>query len=156
MIAPLRQVLRRAGGKPPALLLSGLLLLAAPAWAAGLDSLAGKPIQDLAAWQDVAPTLRSVVRGRQQIIFEHLRAPVGAVTVQDGLAWAWGCHGGDCTANGLFLGHDPVTGIVYMLLVAEGEMDRQVPPRGTAWPPALVRGVATMRPDLAERVGRGR
>ncbi|UFN50257.1 hypothetical protein LPC08_06425 [Roseomonas sp. OT10] len=130
--------------------------MATPAWAAGLESLSGRPMQDLAAWEDVAPTLRSVVRGRQQMIFEHLRAPGSAVTVEDGLAWAWGCEGGDCRRDGLFLGHDPATGVLYMLLVTDGALDRQVPPRGTAWPATFVRAVGTIRPDLAERVSKGR
>ena len=114
----------------------------------------GRPMRDLAAMEDMAPILRSVVRGRQQIIFEHIRAPGEGVRITHGHLWAWGCNGGDCARDGLFMGRDPRGDLFYMLLIRDGELDRQVPPRGTAWPDALVEAVAPIRPDLVARLSR--
>ncbi len=151
-----------AGGQPlaPLLFLLGLFCLPATARAdngvvADASELEGQTIQQLGALQDMAPMLRNVARGRQQVIFEHLRAPGSHVQAEDGFAWAWGCHGGDCAQNGLFLGHEPKNGLLWMLLIRDGELDRQVPPRGSPWPAPLVKGVASVSAELAARMARG-
>lgn len=116
----------------------------------------GITLRELAAQPGVAPTLRSVVRGRQEVIFRHLRAPGEPVRADQGYAWAWGCNGGNCARDGLFLAYEPATDNLWMLLVQEGELDRQVPPRGSPWPEALARAVSAQRPDLGARVSGGR
>ena len=155
---------RGAGGQPSAPFLVWLLLAALAIYPAAaqddlrpeLTEFAGMTLQQLAAQPGVAPTLRSVVRGRQEVIFRHLRAPGNPVQAADGYAWAWGCNGGDCPREGLFLAYEPSTDNLWMLLVREGELDRQVPPRGSPWPERLVRAVSTQRPDLGTRVSRVR
>ena len=151
---------RGADGGPSALLLVWLLL-AAPVQAQegpppDAASLAGMTLRELAAQPGAAPTVRSVVRGRQEVIFRHLRAPGAPVQAAQGYAWAWGCNGGDCARDGLFLAYEPTTGNLWMLLLQGGELDRQVPPRGSPWPEFLVRAVSAERPDLAQRMARGR
>lgn len=153
---------RGAGGQPLAPLLFALALFCLPVQARADDAvvsdaseLEGRTIQQLGALQDTAPMLRNVARGRQQVIFEHLRAPGSYVHAEDGFAWAWGCQGGDCARNGLFLGHEPKNGLLWMLLIRDGELDRQVPPRGSPWPAPLVKGVASVSQELAARMARG-
>ena len=90
------------------------------------------------------------------MIFRHLRAPGDPVQAADGYLWAWGCNGGDCPREGLFLAYEPSTDNLWMLLVREGELDRQVPPRGSPWPEQLVRAVSAQRPDLGTHVSRVR
>lgn len=115
--------------------------------------LAGITLRDLAALPDVAPLLRTVVRGRQSAVFRHLRAPGTATRTRDGVAWAWGCEGGDCARDGLLLAHHPASGTLWLVLLQEGEATLTVPPRRSTWPEVVRAAVAEHRPDLAARLG---
>ncbi|MFC0409269.1 hypothetical protein [Roseomonas elaeocarpi] len=143
------------------MLLGLLLVLLASSVARSQDvptaeSLRGKTMQELGAQQDVAPMLRNVARGRQQVIFDHLRAPGEGVQVKDGYAWAWGCNGGNCRENGLLIGYEPADALFWMVLIRDGELDRQVPPRGSPWPAPLAAAVSAIDPTIGERLASGR
>jgi len=152
------RICRRAGGRPPALLRSILLaapLLAAPAAAQPAPepsplTLAGRPVAALAAHPDVSIGLRSVTRGRQTYVLRHLRAadPGALRTAGDRFVFGWTCDGGDCAANGLFLGYDTRTERLYLLLLDEGSASLTVPTRRSPWPAALAAPVLAVRPDL--------
>ncbi|MFT8244643.1 hypothetical protein [Roseomonas sp. BN140053] len=164
MISRLMAVKRGAGGKPPApfrvwLFVLAVLLCAIPAQAQqggarppSADSLAGLTILELAGLPDVSPTLRTVVRGRQNAVYRHLHAPGAPTQAANGFAWAWGCDGGDCAANGLFIAHEPGGGYLWLVLIQDGAVVMTVPPRGTRWPPTLVDAVAAVRPELRARL----
>jgi len=146
---------RRAGGKPPALLLSGLLLLGLPAAAQPAPeppalALAGQPVPRLAAHPDVSILLRSVARGRQTYILRHLRAadPGALRTASDRYVFGWTCDGGNCPEEGLFLGYDTRTERLYLLLLDEGVASLTVPVRGAPWPAPLAEAVLAVKPGL--------
>ena len=163
MIRLLGSFCRGAGGQPLAPSLLGLLVLlltwqqdARAQNVPTAESLRGKTMQELGAQQDVAPMLRNVARGRQQVIFDHLRAPGEGVQVKNGYAWAWGCNGGDCRENGLLIGYEPVDALFWMVLIRDGELDRQVPPRGSPWPAPLAAAVSAVSPLIGEKLASGR
>jgi len=146
---------RGAGGKPPALLLLGALLLAQPAVAQPATApsaltLAGQSVARLAAHPDVSILLRSVARGRQTYILRHLRAadPGTLRVAGDRYVYGWTCDGGDCPEAGLFLGYDIRTERLYLLLLDEGVASLTVPVRGAPWPAPLAEAVLETKPGL--------
>ncbi|WP_376088229.1 hypothetical protein ACE7GA_15735 [Roseomonas sp. CCTCC AB2023176] len=146
--------IRRAGGRPLALLLFALLL-ATPVRAepSPLD-LAGQPVRALAFHPDLAIGFRSVVRGRQSIVYRHLHAMAPGLTVRDArFVYGWTCDGGDCARNGLFLGYDLAAEQFFLLLLDAGEASLTIPPRGAPWPAELAAPVLGLRPDLRRRIG---
>lgn len=148
------QASRRAGGRPLALLLFAFLL-ASPARAepTPLD-LAGRPVSALAFHPDLTIGFRSVVRGRQSLVYRHLQAPGPGLTVRDGrYVYGWTCDGGDCARNGLFLGYDATDERFFLILLDAGDASLTVPPRGAPWPPEVSAPVLQLRPDLRRRIG---
>lgn len=155
MKPPSRGAIRRAGGRPLALLLFTLLLVA-PAWAEDTGTpldLAGRPVSALAFHPDLVIGFRSVVRGRQSAVYRHLQASGPGLTVRDGrFVYGWTCAGGDCARDGLFLGYDSAAEQFFLLLLDGGEPSLTIPPRGAPWPAELATPVLDLRPDLRRRI----
>ncbi len=115
--------------------------------------MAGRPVRELAAHPAVRIGFRSVVRGRQSIVYRHLQATGPGLAVEAGrFVYAWTCEGGDCATNGLFLGYDARDERFFLILLDDRNPSLTVPPRGAPWPPELAAPVLAVRPDLRRRI----
>jgi hypothetical protein len=112
-----------------------------------VTALGGASIRELAAHPEVAGVFRSVVRGRQGVVFAALSSPAALpVEVTEGrYVHARACAPEGCGRLGLVLGWDAEASRLYLLVVEDGVPVLLVPPGGTRWPAAFAGQVAALR-----------
>ncbi|PZW49176.1 hypothetical protein C8P66_103202 [Humitalea rosea] len=130
-------------------LLAGVLLAGTAAAAVPEDespedeSYVGRPLLALVSYPNLPSLLRQVSGGQQGAMARAVRFDGPGLELTAGRYLnSYACAPKGCAEDGVFLAYDTEEGRIFLMLVREGSMVIQVPPRRAPWPDVLEARVA--------------
>jgi len=134
---------RHDGMKGWRCLLAGVLVSGTAVAAAGDADYVGKPLLALVSYPNLPSLLRQASGGQQSAMARAVRYDGPGLELTAGRYLnSYACSPEGCAEDGVFLAYDTEDGRIYLMLVREGSMVIQVPPRRAPWPDVLAPRVA--------------